>query len=74
MNMVYLLVSEATIVLQNVVVVVALSCGNLLSYWQHLGESIVRDVGQLSTVVLGDDELRTFSKCRTIGEGPLISC
>lgn len=57
MDMVYLLVSQATIVLQDVVVVVSLSSSNLLGHWEQLSESVVGDIGQFGTVVLGDDKL-----------------
>ena len=58
-HMIDLLVSNAAVVLQDVVVLDALRNRNLLRHGQHLGQLVVGDVMQLSAVVFGDDELRT---------------
>lgn len=55
--MIDLLVGDAAIVLQDVVVLNALSNRNPLRHGQHLGELVVGDVVQLGAVVFGDDEL-----------------
>lgn len=57
MDMIDLLVRNASIVLQDVVVLDALRDGDFLGHGQHLGELVVRDVVQLGAVVFGDDEL-----------------
>ena len=55
--MIDLLVGNAAVVLQNVVVLDALSDRNPLRYGQHLGQLVVGDVVQLGAMVFGDDEL-----------------
>jgi hypothetical protein len=57
--MVHYLMRNSSIVLQNIIVLQALSNGNLLRYGQHLVKLIVRDVVELCTVVFGNDELLT---------------
>lgn len=56
-HMIDLLVCNAPIVLQNVVVFDALRDGNLLRHGQHFGQLVVGDVVELGAVVFGDDEL-----------------
>jgi len=56
-HMIHLLVCNAPVVLQNIVVFDALCDGDLLRHGEHLGQLIVGDVVQFRTVVFGDDEL-----------------
>jgi hypothetical protein len=55
--MVHLLVRNAPVVLQHVVVRDALCNGNLLRHREHFRELVVGDVVQFRAVVFGDDEL-----------------
>lgn len=53
-NMVNFLVSNAAIVLEDVVIGGTSCVDNLLDNRQNLGEVVVRNISQLSTVVLGN--------------------
>lgn len=57
MHVVDLLVGDAPVVLQHVVVDGAAGGRELLDHGQDLRQSVVRDVGKFGTVVFGDDEL-----------------
>lgn len=57
MHMIDLLVRQPAVVLQHVVVLDALSNGDLLCDLENLGQLVVGDVVQFGAVVLGNDEL-----------------
>jgi hypothetical protein len=56
-HMVHHLVRNASIVLQDIVVLNVLRNRNALRYREHFGELVIGDVVQFCAVVLGDDEL-----------------
>ena len=55
-DMVDLLVRNATVVLEDIVVLGPDSKRNLLCYWQNLGQRLIWDIVELLAVVLWDDE------------------
>lgn len=57
MHMVYNLMRDPSIILQDIVVLHSLRNGNPLRNGEHFGELVVGDVVQLCAVELGDDEL-----------------
>jgi len=57
MHMIYDLVRDTAIVLQDVVVLDVLRDGYFLGYGEDLGELVVGDVVEFCAVVFGDDEL-----------------
>lgn len=55
--MIYNLMRNPSIVLQNVIILEVLRDSNLLSYGEHLVQLVVGDVVQLCAVEFGNDEL-----------------
>lgn len=68
-DVVYLLVGNSAIVLKHVVVNGARGSRDLLEDGQELSQRIIGDIGQLSTVVLGDDERMALAKRTNVKEG-----
>lgn len=67
-NMVNFLMSNAAIVLEDIVIGGTSRVDNLLDNRQNLGEVIVRNIGQLSTVVLGNDKSVALAERTNIKE------
>jgi len=67
--MVHELMSQPSIVLQQIPVGRPQRLGDLLGYAEHLEKLVVRYVGQLLAVVLGDDEGVTSREWGNVQEG-----
>lgn len=70
MNVINLLMRQPTVVLQDIVVLGTRCFGNALRNGEDLGETVVRDVCQLCTVVFGDDKLQAISAICLRGAQP----
>jgi hypothetical protein len=64
--MINFLVGNATVVLKDVVVGGASRVNDLLENRQNLSEVFIRDIGELCSVVLGNDKLYRVSKLMTL--------
>lgn len=60
MHVVYLLMCHTAIVLENVVLLCATGSGKFCRDWEELAEGVVGYIGQISAVVLWNDELGRY--------------
>lgn len=67
MHMIHLLMRNAPIVLQDVVVLDTLCDGDFLRHGQHFRELVVGDIMQFGAVVFGDDQLRRVNVSARLG-------
>lgn len=72
MDMIDFLVRNTTVVLKNIVVYSARCIDNLLQNREHLAQLVIRDVGELRTVVLGNDESMTLGQGTNVEEGECL--